>query len=398
MANNDDLGDLEDMVDTETFQEIKKPRCGICSKLSTRQKTVLVVVLTGLLMLGIVIVALLPLTKSDAMTRSYYIAAVEVEWDYAPRPYDVTTDQEFDAFESKYVENADDQIGRKYKKATFYGYTDDTFEERTSTPDSEDYLGLLGPIIRGQVGDTLEITVKNSLNFNITFVINGLQLLDVNGTVLIKDKVIAPNTTETFIVEISSTNGPSSTDFSSVAYSYYSTNEEVIDYNTGLCGVVVITKEGSADEDAYPTDVEQELVILASVFDENLSMYICENIQQYLQIQDCSLEMKNDNLIETNRKHAINGYLYGNQPNITITAGSRVRWYVIGLGEGTHTLIWGGQTLLTPTSRSGSVVVLPATVYVMEMVPMETGVWTVIAYGVDEQKGMSLVYTVTSAN
>ena len=51
-----------------------------------------------------------------------------------------------------------DRIGRKYYKAVYREYTDDTF---TKTKEHPTYLGILGPILRAEVDDTIKIVFKN---------------------------------------------------------------------------------------------------------------------------------------------------------------------------------------------------------------------------------------------
>jgi manganese oxidase len=60
---------------------------------------------------------------------------------------------------------------------------------------------------------------------------------------------------------------------------------------------------------------------------------------------------------ESNKKHAINGLLYGNLAGLTMRQGERVRWYLIGLGNENdiHTAHWHGNTVLHRGSRTDTV-------------------------------------------
>jgi hypothetical protein len=73
--------------------------------------------------------------------------------------------------------------------------------------------------------------------------------------------------------------------------------------------------------------------------------------------------------VDSNRKYAINGFLYGNLPNITLRLvgrsvifnltefllptmsiqGAKVRWYLFAMGseQSLHTAHWHGQTLVS---------------------------------------------------
>lgn len=61
-----------------------------------------------------------------------------------------------------YTTNGPKRIGHKYKKAMFREFTDATFttkKERKS--EYEKHLGLMGPVIKAEVGDTVEVVFKN---------------------------------------------------------------------------------------------------------------------------------------------------------------------------------------------------------------------------------------------
>lgn len=50
------------------------------------------------------------------------------------------------------------RIGRKYYKAVYREYADNTF---TKTKQHPEYLGILGPIVRAEVDDTIIVVFKN---------------------------------------------------------------------------------------------------------------------------------------------------------------------------------------------------------------------------------------------
>jgi FtsP/CotA-like multicopper oxidase with cupredoxin domain len=95
-------------------------------------------------------------------TRAYYVAADEVNWDYAPSGRDEAMGMPFDELERGYTESGPHHIGRVYKKAIYREYTDASFSTLKVRAPEEQYLGLLGPILRGEVGDTIKVVVKNN--------------------------------------------------------------------------------------------------------------------------------------------------------------------------------------------------------------------------------------------
>ena len=60
---------------------------------------------------------------------------------------------------SVFTKHGSNRIGRVYKKAIYREYTDGTFS--TQKPHRKD-LGILGPVIRGELHDTITIYFKVS--------------------------------------------------------------------------------------------------------------------------------------------------------------------------------------------------------------------------------------------
>lgn len=66
---------------------------------------------------------------------------------------------------SKFFIQREDRIGGTYKKALYVEYTDDTFNTPKNHKEDELHLGSLGPVIRGEVGDTIEVVFQNKVRF-----------------------------------------------------------------------------------------------------------------------------------------------------------------------------------------------------------------------------------------
>ena len=62
-----------------------------------------------------------------------------------------------------YAESGADRIGRVYHKVLYREYTDVTFKKMKKSPE---YLGILGPILRAEVGDTIKVVFKNQASRN----------------------------------------------------------------------------------------------------------------------------------------------------------------------------------------------------------------------------------------
>ena len=102
---------------------------------------------------------------SDGVTRTYYIAADQVVWDYAPKGRNEITGKPFDDVADTYVKSGQGRIGSKYLKCVYHGYTDPSFQQLQPRPTEQQYLGLLGPVIRAEVGDTIKVVFRNNCPF-----------------------------------------------------------------------------------------------------------------------------------------------------------------------------------------------------------------------------------------
>ena len=100
--------------------------------------------------------------SAEGKTRTYYIAVDEINWDYAPSGIDQMTGKPFDHMAMMYIEQGKDRIGKTYRKAVYHEYTDSTFSTLKPRAAEWEHLGLLGPAIHAEVGDTIQIFFKNN--------------------------------------------------------------------------------------------------------------------------------------------------------------------------------------------------------------------------------------------
>ena len=82
-------------------------------------------------------------------TRIYYLAAEDTSWNYAPLGRDPVYDRALPAPWG---------TATVYAKAHYVQYSDSTFTTRIPQPE---WQGILGPMIRGVVGDTLKVVFHN---------------------------------------------------------------------------------------------------------------------------------------------------------------------------------------------------------------------------------------------
>src|ERR1700690_1475257 len=94
--------------------------------------------------------------------HTYYIAADEVHWNYLPGA-------------ATYALGGENEINpvprpksNTYLKAVYHEYTDASFTTLKPRPPEWEHLGILGPLIRAEVGDVVKVVFKNNSQLNCT--------------------------------------------------------------------------------------------------------------------------------------------------------------------------------------------------------------------------------------
>ena len=316
--------------------------------------------------------------------RTYYISADRVVWDYAPYGRNRITGKAFDDVADTYVKSGPGRIGSSYVKCLYRGYTDGGFKHLLKRKPDERYLGLLGPVIRAEVGDTIKVVFRNTCPFPTSIHPHGVfYKKDSEGAPYndgtsgedTLDDGVPTGATHTYTWQVPERAGPGPGDGSSVMWMYHSHTYEVSDTYAGLMGPMEITATGMAKPDGSPKDVDREVFALFSVMNENNSPFLRQNLHRFAQPPYPPLD--DEDFQESNLMHAINGYVFGNQPMITMHAGEHVRWYVMSMGTEVdlHTPHWHGNTVSVNGMRMDVVSLLPAGMVVADMVPDDPGIW-----------------------
>lgn len=179
----------------------------------------------------------------------------------------------------------------------------------------------------------------------------------------------------TYTWQVPERSGPAAMDGSSVMWMYHAHSDEVADTYAGLMGPMVITARGKARADGSPRDVDREVFSLFMVMNENESPYLRANLRRFSAPPFPAPE--DEEFEESNLKHSINGYLYGNSPVTSLRKGERVRWYVMSMGSEVdlHTPHWHGNSAVIGGMRSDVASLLPAEMVTADMVPDRPGIW-----------------------
>src|SRR5215469_11897255 len=203
--------------------------------------------------------------ETAGKTRTYYIAADEVNWDYVPLGRDEAMGHPFDEVGKVYTESGPHRIGRVYRKAIYREYTDASFSTLKARPSDQQYLGLMGPILRGEVGDTIKVVFRNNASHPYSMHPHGVTYAkdsegaDYNDGTSGADKEdggVPPGGTHTYVWQLPERAGPGPNDPSSVFWLYHSHCDEIRDVASGLFGGMVVTRAGMALPDGRPKDVD----------------------------------------------------------------------------------------------------------------------------------------------
>jgi FtsP/CotA-like multicopper oxidase with cupredoxin domain len=317
-------------------------------------------------------------------TRRYYIAAEIVPWDFAPSGRD---DMCGFTLPPAVVAN------RSRTKLRYFQYTDATFTVRALANPA---LGLLGPVLRGVVGEYLAITFLNRTAQPASLHPHGVRYdKDSEGAYYRpspgRGAAVGPGAKFTYVWHLDEESGPLPTEPSSKAWLYHSHTDGDAETNLGLIGGLIVTDPSRARPDGTPADVDREFATLFMIFDESGpgpataaattstspsappttpadAPTAASTPLDWAQTQQRAHE---------GARYAINGRIYGNLPGLDMNEGDRTRWYLFALGseEDLHTPHWHGLRVIESGRRTDVVELLPASMKVADLLADNIGTW-----------------------
>nr|XP_003218241.1 PREDICTED: ceruloplasmin [Anolis carolinensis] len=346
-------------------------------------------------------------SSRNTKIRRYYIAAEEVIWNYAPSGLNNFTGEEVihDEDAKTFFEQGDKTIGGTYKKALFYEYLSEAFKTRRRRLPIEEHLGILGPIIRAEVGETIQVTFRNKASYPFSIQAHGLSFSKDNegsffntssGGNTRPSSHVNPGDTFYYEWEVPETVGPTPEDPDCLTRMYYSASDPIKDTSAGLVGPLLVCRKGALLPSGRQKNVDKEYFLLATVFDENLSWYLDENIKHYTNTPN-EIDKEDEDFQESNMMHSINGYMYGNLRGLEMCSGETVSWHLIGLGSEVdiHGIHFSGNTFLTQGTRKDTTNLFPHTSVTAIMKPDSEGIFEVACLTTDHYTaGMRQKYEV----
>uniref|UniRef100_A0A8V0YUW9 Coagulation factor VIII n=1 Tax=Gallus gallus TaxID=9031 RepID=A0A8V0YUW9_CHICK len=211
-----------------------------------------------------------------------------------------------------FLEAGPQRIGSKYKKVMFVEYEDATFKKRKVS--SQPGQGILGP-----------------------------------------DIPIAPGQSFTYRWSITTEDGPTQADPRCLTRFYYSSINPVQDTASGLIGPLLICFKKSMDQRGNQIMSDDMRLVLFSVFDENRSWYLEENIRRFC-TDAAHVDKQDPEFYASNVMHSesINGFVFDNL-QLQLCLHEVVYWYVLSVGAQSDFLsvFFSGNTFKSHAAEHG---------------------------------------------
>ena len=352
-----------------------------------------------------------------AAAHTYYIAADDVTWDYVPGGVDGLTGKPFTAIGYFVSPKGPDAppvtrpVRTSYIKCLYREYTNSSFSTLKPRPPQWEHLGMLGPLIRAEVGDTIRVVYRNNCSFPTSIHVHGV-FYEKNsegapysdgtkGGIKPGDSV-QPGSTYTYSWRVPERAGPGPMDTNSILWMYHSHTREYRDFNSGLVGPIIITRRGQAQRDGTPRGINREFVMWFSQMHEEDSWYVDRNLPGVASEHAIPIPLTEQSGTVTYPYFvffSINGFAHSSMPlrAITMHKGEHVRWYVMG-GQNDfdfHTPHWHGNTVLVGGMRTDVASVQPMTMLEADMVPDDLGIWLLHCHvSFHNELGMNVRYAV----
>jgi len=328
-----------------------------------------------------------PTAPPPPMTRTYYVAADTVRWNYVPggidqlsgRPY---TDTAF------FPDSAPRPVSTVYLKILYREYTDATFQTLNPRPPEWRHLGFLGPLLRAVVGDTIRVVFRNNAPGRFSMHPHGVfyekssegaPYVDGTSGADTADDGVPQGGTHVYVWPVPLRAGPGPNDGSSVLWMYHSHTDEVRDINSGLIGPIIITARAKARADGTPVDVDREIVTAFAQVEEASSWFADQNLPPFAKRAIPRSEPGRFDGYPFHVEFTINGFTHGSLPleDLTIRRGQRVRWYVFASTNDFdfHAPHWHGNTVLLNGMRTDVLQLSMMQMVVADMIPDNVGTW-----------------------
>ncbi|XP_042593889.1 coagulation factor VIII-like [Cyprinus carpio] len=325
----------------------------------------------------------------------HYIAAEEMDWDYSSQSGDRTSSSS--AAGSEWFRKGPQRLGGVYKKVAFVEYTDKTFTKKTTGK------MLMGPELRGEVGDKLQIVFKNMASRPFNLYPNGLTSVqplkntNKDKQVDLRSLAVPPGEIMTYLWKLTAEDGPTEADPRCLTHLYQSMVDPIRDVASGLVGPLIICKSQSLDKRGRVVTSDKEKKLLFTVFDENRSWYFEENMKKNSE-DPTKIDRNDPDFYNSNVMHTVNGFMF-NHLQFRMCVGDVILWHVasIGIQNNFLSVYFTGNTFEKDKTYGTVLTLFPMTGDTVTTEVEMLGEWEVSAFDPSlKQRGMSVRYTVVN--
>ncbi|KAL0985594.1 hypothetical protein UPYG_G00159150 [Umbra pygmaea] len=332
--------------------------------------------------------------KRESQEWTYYIAAEEVIWDYAPNMPELIDGD----YKLEYLKQGPERIGKKYKKAVYTQYTNAAFTERAENKPRKKELGIIGPVIRAQIRDVIKVVFKNMATRPYSIYPHGLTIdkaaegvnYPAGGN---QSHGVEPGETHTYVWHVIEEDEPLAGDSQCVTRMYHSAVNTPRDIASGLIGPLLICKSQSLSKRNVQLKSDKEQHAMFAVFDENKSWYLGDNIATYS--EQAKVNKDDPDFYKSNVMHTINGYVYESGQSLGFCNGEIVTWHVssIGAQDYIQTATFYGHPFNLNDRTEDILTLFPVTGETITMNMDNVGVWLLVSLSSHETtKGMRVKF------
>ncbi|KAM9320236.1 coagulation factor V [Gastrophryne carolinensis] len=331
------------------------------------------------------------LRSSKGTQRIYYIAAEEVQWDYSGQTIRYNINE-------KPVTESRETV---YKKVIFRRYLDGTFTKPDVNGEYEEHLGILGPVIRAEVEDVIQVTFKNLATRPYSIHAHGVSYekssegysyADETEDWLKTDDIVKPGETYVYVWYATKQSGPEPEGSACRTWAYHSGVNIEKDIHSGLIGPLLICRNGTLDKQNYRPVDAREFILLFMTFEEEKSWYFDKSKKTCKDIAEKPSETKKCHIY-----HAINGIIY-NLQGLQMYQDELVRWHLLNMGspKDSHVIHFHGQTVTESIKAEHRLAVYPliaGSFATVEMKPSSAGFWQLDTEVAEyQQAGMQTIF------
>ncbi|CAD0081755.1 unnamed protein product [Aureobasidium vineae] len=354
--------------------------------------------------------------KFSGNVRTYYVAAEEVAWNYAPSGWDnwlgVPVQNSPHAAAAGYL-NLTGSIGAswgmEFQKAVYKGYTDNSFTNQTEQPA---HNGINGPILRGEVGDMIQIMFVNNLsNHYASMHSMGLyygkqyegslypNTTDGGSPKVQEQDAVPPGGCAVYKWIISDSQAPAPGQ-SSRLWSYHSFVNMPADLSAGLSGPLIVYNSGEMNS---TMSAHREFVVTTNTHYEARSFMAGTNaknagvdtsslratnqlVQPYIGNESFWVpQMTNFPAIQLSDAqgpnfYTMNGYVFGNGAPYEMCRNDPVIWYVMAFGGASHVFHLHGNNFQYNDIWQASQSINAGEMFTFNMNAQLPGVWQLLCH------------------